>query len=124
MSFFTFDDFRGTCLIRRDDPVEEARRERERGDGGEEPGVAGLALLHVEPRRALAYELGPLADLLKGKNDPHCDQRRHSATRGDRGPALDHESLPFRFNSFQIIGFTDLYSTRPPGTSPTHSERE
>ena len=52
-------------LVRRHDPVEESRRQREGGDGGEEPRVALLALLHVEPRRPLAYELGPLADLLR-----------------------------------------------------------
>ncbi len=51
-------------LVGRDDAVEEPGRERQRGDGREEPGVALLALLDVEPSGALADELGPLADLL------------------------------------------------------------
>ena len=54
-----------SSLVRRYDSVEESRRQGEGGDGGEEPGIALLALFHVEPRGALAYELGPLADLLR-----------------------------------------------------------
>lgn len=54
-------------LVGRNHPVEKFRGECEGGDGLHQPRVAQLALLHVEPRRAVCDELGPRTDLLGRK---------------------------------------------------------
>jgi hypothetical protein len=51
-------------LVRWDDSIEEARSQRQRRNGRQEPGISQFALFHVKPRRSIGYERRSLADIL------------------------------------------------------------
>ena len=56
-------------LIGRNYSIEKFGRQGQRGDGGQQPRVAGLALFDVEPGRAFGDETRTLADFLKEKRE-------------------------------------------------------